>query len=203
MALTVPGFTNCSGLSVTRQENVTDTVLPPMSVTVTVGVRVSTVVGTPEMRPVDVLIDRPAGRPVADHTSGRRPPVTVRVCETAVSVWLVLVAGTGMASGWATVHVKLTSSVRPSRSRTSTMTEYEPGAVKLPVMRPVSDARLRPVGRPVADQTRGSVPPETRSLMLTTSPTYPDWFPTAAIVGGGRFRSKTGSDPGLTSVEAT
>ena len=47
------------------QLNVVDPVAPVPSLTVTVADEVPAAVGVPEIRPVEALIDRPAGRPEA------------------------------------------------------------------------------------------------------------------------------------------
>src|SRR5689334_9480487 len=61
------------------------------SVAVTVTDDVAAVVGVPLMRPDELLIDRPAGRPVADQVYGVVPPDAVTVRLTAVPtvpLWL-------------------------------------------------------------------------------------------------------------------
>jgi hypothetical protein len=47
------------------------------SFTVTLAVLVPAAVGVPLITPVEVLIDSPAGRPVADQVNGVVPPVVV------------------------------------------------------------------------------------------------------------------------------
>ncbi len=47
------------------QVKLAEPLAPVVSVAVTVTLEVPAVVGVPEMRPVEELIDRPAGRPVA------------------------------------------------------------------------------------------------------------------------------------------
>src|SRR5436190_5644025 len=62
-----------------------------LSVAVTVTFEVPAVVAVPEMTPVEELIDRPAGRPVADQVYGAVPPEadSVRFTEPPVVVdWL-------------------------------------------------------------------------------------------------------------------
>jgi len=49
------------------QVNVAEPTAPALSVAVTVTEQAHAVVGVPVTDPVEVLIDRPAGRPVADH----------------------------------------------------------------------------------------------------------------------------------------
>jgi predicted transcriptional regulator len=48
-----------------RQLNVADPCAPVVSVAVTVTLNVPVLVGVPEIRPVEELIDNPAGSPVA------------------------------------------------------------------------------------------------------------------------------------------
>jgi hypothetical protein len=55
---------------VTDQVNVVDAVSASESVAVTVTELVPAVIGVPEMTPVDELIERPAGRPVAPNVTG-------------------------------------------------------------------------------------------------------------------------------------
>jgi len=49
------------------QVNVAEPTAPALSVAVTVTEHEHAVVGVPVIAPVEVSIDRPAGRPVADH----------------------------------------------------------------------------------------------------------------------------------------
>ena len=68
----VPDGSDCAPGSVTDtklvivQPNEAESVAPESSVAVTVTDEVPAVVGVPEMVPVELSIDRPAGRPVAD-----------------------------------------------------------------------------------------------------------------------------------------
>src|SRR2546430_12611330 len=62
-----------------------------LSRTVAVTEKVPAVVGVPEMTPLDALIDRPAGSPVAEKVYGGVPPEAERVRLVAVPtvpVWL-------------------------------------------------------------------------------------------------------------------
>ena len=60
-------------LPVMVQVNVAEPLAPVPSVAVTVTVELPAVVGVPEIRPL-LLIDSPAGRPLASRSaSGRRP----------------------------------------------------------------------------------------------------------------------------------
>ena len=61
-------------------ENVAEPVAPVVSRAVTVELNVPAVVGVPLIRPVEALIDRPAGRPVADQ---------VKLCPDAESVAVI------------------------------------------------------------------------------------------------------------------
>src|SRR4051812_22481950 len=70
----VPGFVVVGPLTV--QVKVAEPEAPVASVAVTVTVEVPAVVGVPEIRPAE-LMDRPAGRPLAEY---------VRVCPEAESV---------------------------------------------------------------------------------------------------------------------
>jgi hypothetical protein len=63
-----------------------------LSFAVTVLLYEPAVVGVPEIRPLDALIDKPAGRPVADHVSARPPESLPDICRLfavpTVPVWL-------------------------------------------------------------------------------------------------------------------
>ena len=58
--------------------------LASLAITVTAPLPVS--VGVPVMDPVEVLIDKPAGRPVADHVYGVVPPIAVLLRLTVLPV---------------------------------------------------------------------------------------------------------------------
>ena len=75
----------------TVQENDAVPVLLAASFAVTVTFEVPAVVAVPEIVPVEALIDRPAGRPVADQEYGEVPPEADSGRFTAVPVtvdWL-------------------------------------------------------------------------------------------------------------------
>jgi hypothetical protein len=65
----VPGLVTVIVLLVTCQVNVADPVAPVSSVASTVTVLVAAAVGLPEMTPLALLIDSPAGSPVALQVS--------------------------------------------------------------------------------------------------------------------------------------
>lgn len=69
IAVWVPGLVRVIVLLVTCQVNVVEPVAPVSSVAFTVIVLVAAAVGLPEMTPVALLIDNPAGSPVALQVS--------------------------------------------------------------------------------------------------------------------------------------
>src|SRR5690606_4984193 len=77
----------------TVHENDAEAVAPEESRTVTVTLDVPAVEGVPVMVPVDELIDRPAGRPVAEKVYGVLPPVAPVDTFTAVPTVLVWLPG--------------------------------------------------------------------------------------------------------------
>jgi len=131
------------------------------SVTLTTTVDVPAAVGVPEIVPVEELIDRPAGRPVADHVYGVVPPLAVGVA----GVYAVPTCPLGSADGHATVSggaiVKLYVFVDDAviASVTVPVTVKEPAAVGVPEIAPVVALIAKPAGRPVADHVYGVVPP--------------------------------------------
>jgi hypothetical protein len=80
-------------------------------VTFAATVEVAAVVGVPEIRPVEALIVRPAGRPVADHEYGVVPPVAASCSVSAVPTVLVWAPGLVTAgepgSGLTVPHVSV------------------------------------------------------------------------------------------------
>ena len=86
-----PGLEQPPPCGLTVQLNVVLAVAPALSCTVALTVEVPAVVGVPEMTPVDVLRDRPAGSPVAEKVYGGVPPEAdseTLVAVPTVPVWL-------------------------------------------------------------------------------------------------------------------
>ena len=114
----------------------------------------------PEIAPVVGLIDRLAGKPVADHTNPS-PSGSIAVGEIATpSPSSTVRSPSGVTSGArlvsATVRVKVAVSASagfPS-SVAVTVTGYTPASVNVvvPEITPVVGLIERPVGKPVADQ---------------------------------------------------
>src|ERR1700733_13405438 len=108
---------------------------PVPSVAVTVTLLLPAVVGVPEIRPVEELIDRPAGRPVALKVSVWPEAESVAViCRLAavptVPVWLPgLVTVTVLPVAELIVQVKVADPVAPVVSFAVTVTLFEPAVV--------------------------------------------------------------------------
>ena len=114
-------------------------------------------VGVPVMVPVDELMDRPAGRPVAVQVMVTPLSVSVALLATGVmaepvtEVWLA-----GLATMIDEVIVKV-NEVDPAKKAPSVavpVTTNEPPVVGVPERVPVDELIAKPVGRLVADQVR-------------------------------------------------
>ncbi|GIM97155.1 hypothetical protein Ato02nite_089480 [Paractinoplanes toevensis] len=86
----VPGFVTTTPV---LQEKDTLLVSFALSVTFTVAVTVAATVGVPEMTPDVALIDKPAGRLVADHVYGVVPPEADIVNAAATLLGLICAPG--------------------------------------------------------------------------------------------------------------
>ena len=126
-----------------------------LSVSVTTTEHVHGVVGVPETVPVELLMESPAGRPVADQ-------VLVAVDEEsdpemdrgvmAEPVELDWVPGLVAVTVLVTFQVKLAEPEKPELSVAVTVTEQAHAVIGVPVMAPVVRLIESPTGRPDADQ---------------------------------------------------
>src|SRR6185437_3046458 len=86
-----PGLEQPPPVVLMVQLKVVEPLLVPLSCAVTVELKVPAADGVPEIRPVEELIDRPVGRPVADQVYGAVPPLA-DICRLlavpTVPVWL-------------------------------------------------------------------------------------------------------------------
>jgi len=129
--------------------------LPALSVADRVTEHAHAVVGVPVIAPVMVLIDRPAGRPVADHDA------MVAVDEESVADGVSVVMAVPETLAWApglvtdtelvTFQVKVVEPGVPALSVAVRVTEHAHAVVGVPVITPVVGLIDRPAGRPVAD----------------------------------------------------
>lgn len=118
----------------------------PPSVTVNVTTDDPAAIGVPDTTPVDGLIDRPTGSPVADQVYEPAPPIAA-----IVALYTLLTVPSGMDdvvidTGATTTSVKVWSAVRPPASLTRTVNEYEPAVATLPDSTPPVDS-VAPTGR--------------------------------------------------------
>ncbi len=148
----VPGLATVTVL-VTFQVKVADPVYPLESVAVRVTEQAQAVVGVPVTAPVDVLIDSPAGRPVADHEAmvavdDESVAEGVRV-PMAVPDVLVWVPGLATVTVLVTFQVKVVEADRDWLSVAVTVTEQAQAVVGVPLTTP-PDEIDSPAGRPVA-----------------------------------------------------
>ena len=142
-------------------ENVAEPEKPAPSVAVIVTDEVPAVVGVPVIDPVELLIDSPAGSPVALQVSVA--PDWLSVADEArvamavpdVPVW---VPGLSTVTWLVTVHVKVAVPDWLDGSVAVRVTEQVQGAVGVPEMVPFEVLMVRPVGRPVADQVKDDTP---------------------------------------------
>ena len=150
----LPGLATDTVLA-TVQVKVADPEAPVESVAVSVTEQVHGAVGVPLIVPVDELIERPAGRPVADHVKDVMPD-SESVAELVTAVMAVPVTA-DVLPGFATVtvlvivHVKVAVPDWLDGSVAVNVTEQVHGVVGVPVTVPVDELIERPAGRPVAD----------------------------------------------------
>ena len=148
----VPGLLRTAAGPVTHVNAVAPVRLP-LSVTVAATVAVPAVVGVPLMTPVEVLIDSPAGSPVAAHVYGAMPPVAARVTDVAATpVAEALFPGLVAVAGVATIHEYDALPAIFFASAAESLTAAVPTVVGVPLMAPVEALIDNPAGRPVADQ---------------------------------------------------
>ena len=148
-----PGSTTETML-VTVQAKEAWPVEPDESVAARVTLEVPAAVGVPEMVPVEGSMPRPAGRPVADQVSVADGEESVAVAprvtnEPDVEDWS---PGSETETMLVTVQAKEAWPVEPDESVATRVTLEVPAAVGVPEMVPVEELRVRPAGRPVADQ---------------------------------------------------
>ena len=139
-------------VSVTVQVKVAVPANPAPSVAARVTEHVHGVVGVPVIEPVEELIDRPAGSPVADHV--RVAPDWESAAEF-VTVPITVPVTFDLAPGLVTVtvldmfHVKVVVADRAWESVAVTVTVDVPGVVGVPLTTPPEEIDS-PDGRPVA-----------------------------------------------------
>jgi hypothetical protein len=139
------------------------------SVTVIDAVNVPVTVGVPVIAPVDALIFRPVGRPLADQLYGVVPPVAATVVEYGVfwmplgNVAVVIFSGATIVSEKLTVAVRCVGSVE---SVAVIATVFTATTVGVPVIAPVDAFMLKPAGRPGAVNVIGPVPPVAATVVL-------------------------------------
>jgi hypothetical protein len=118
-----------------------------------VTAQVHGVVGVPVIEPVELLIDRPAGRPVADQVSVAPDWVSVAELVTAVMAAPVtadLLPGLVTVTVLVTFQVKDVVVVRACESVTVTVTEQAHDVVGVPLTTPPLEIES-PAGSPVAE----------------------------------------------------
>ena len=129
---------------------------PDESVAARVTLEVPAAVGVPEMVPVEGLMASPAGRPVADQVSVADGEESVAVAPrvTAAPETEDCAPGSETETVLVTVQAKEAWPVEPDESVATSVTLEVPAVVGVPEMVPVEELRVRPAGRPVADQVR-------------------------------------------------
>ena len=156
---------------------------PEPSVAVTVTDEVPAVVGVPLTVPVELSIDSPAGRPVADHVSVAVEEESVALTSTGAmavpdrSDWS---PGLVTATELVIVQANEAESVAPEPSVAVTVTDEVPAVVGVPLTVPVELSIDSPAGRPVADHVSVAVEEESVALTSTGAMAVPDrsdWSP--------------------------
>ena len=110
-------------------------------------------VGVPVIDPVELLIDRPVGSPVADQVRVAPDWESVAELETAViavPVTAALLPGLATVTVLVTFQVKDAVAVRAWESVAVTVTEQAHGVVGVPLTTPPLEIES-PAGRPVAE----------------------------------------------------
>ena len=135
------------------------------------------------MVPVELSIDSPTGRPVAEYVSVAVDEVSVAAMATGVmaepdrSDWSPgLVTDTELVI----VQPNEAESVAPESSVAVTVTDEVPAVVGVPEMVPVELSIDNPVGRPVADQVSVAVDEVSVAVTVTgvmAEPDRSDWSP--------------------------
>ena len=111
-------------------------------------------VGVPEILPVAVAMDNPAGKPVADQLYAPVPPVAATVavyaapCVPLASVLVLITNGGAMVNEIVLVAV----AIGVAESVTVIITGNGPLAEGVPEITPVAEAMDKPAGKPTADQ---------------------------------------------------
>ena len=163
----VPGLVIVGAVPVLKV-NVAVPVTFAVSLAVTVTFAATVAVGVPAMTPVEALIVRPAGRPVADHVYGVFPPFAAIGTLVAVPVAAPCIPGLVTTTPVVQLNVALPVTFRVSFAVTVTLAV--PAAVGVPETAPVEELIDNPAGRPVADQIYGAFPPCAVMARLAATP---------------------------------
>ena len=157
-------------------------------------------VGVPVTMPVAAAMDKPVGRPVADHVRvapGAVPDAVGTSGVMAVPCSLERAPGLVTVTGLVMTQMKLVDPLAPVPSEAVSVTVYEPAVVGEPVMVPLSEPIDRPAGRPVADHVTGVPAEESVALLakaVMAAPARADWPPglvtVMAFACGARSRSR-------------
>jgi len=176
----LPGLVTETVLEIV-QVNEAEPVKPALSVAWTVTEHAHAVVGVPVMAPLEALMDRPAGRPLAVHEE------IVAVDDESVAelerVEMAEPERCDCAPGLATVTVLETVQVNDvlalndSESVAVTVTEHVHAVVGVPVMAPEPLLMVKPAGRPVAAKVT-ELPPVVScgAAMVNPEMAVPDVF---------------------------
>jgi hypothetical protein len=120
--------------------------------------------------PVDVLKVRPAGNPDAAHFSGNSPPIAVTANGEIVTPVISRCApGLVSLGGRAMIQSNSVLSAALPSWLVAVMTtgRYVPATVGVPVISPPLEDSVRPAGRLLDVQVRGSCPPVTSTWRFT------------------------------------
>lgn len=125
------------------------------------------------MAPVPLLMDRPAGKPVADHvTASLSASLAIGVTETEDPARWLCAPIADITGALLAVMVQLNVSLSLKLpSETVIVTLDVPAVLGVPEITPVELLMLRPVGKPLADQL--SVSPLLASVALGDTETEP------------------------------
>jgi hypothetical protein len=153
-----------AGAGAITNDRVADDVAPTESLTVSVKLDVPDDVGMPLISPVPAVSPMPAGKfpPDTDHVNGPVPPLRATTVEYVIpTVPPVSVVVLMVSRGATTIDRPGDNAVAPTLSATRTIKLKVPSVDGVPLMTPVPEVRLKPVGiaPDITDQANGAVPP--------------------------------------------
>ena len=156
-----------------------------MSVAVTVTEHEHAAVGVPEITPVDELIVRPVGSPVAEYVLVAVDDVSEAemATEAAVLIKVTWLPGLVTTTVLVTFQVKLTELVNDEPSMAVMVTAQAHAVVGVPLTRPEDELMVTPAGRFVLLQVMTAPLWVSVAVAVKLEMAVPDTFDWVAAVG--------------------